>query len=227
MIAFSSNRDGDYDIYVMNVGSAVAPTQLTFNSSGDYYPDWSPDGSRIAFTNDGEEFAGEIYVMNVDGSGLVRLTNSPGFDGGPDWSPGGGRIAFQHEGAQHNHDVFSMNPDGTAWMRMTADPAWDGSPAWSPDGSLFAFATRRDDPDPQNCNLCADEIYSAYVDLSAGGNLTSSATGEGSPAWQPLGALRGDMNCDGQVNAVDSLFILRQTAGLPVTQPQGCPEIGS
>src|SRR6266511_1713409 len=60
------------------------------------YPAWSPDGTRIAFmgqTPEGTENY-EIYVMNADGTGRRRLTDSPASDGFPSWSPDGTKIAF-------------------------------------------------------------------------------------------------------------------------------------
>jgi hypothetical protein len=83
-IAFASNRDGNFEIYVMNAdGSGV--TRLTNNPANDW-PSWSPDGKRIAFdSNRDGNF--EIYVMNADGSGQTNLTNNQAEDWGPSWSP--------------------------------------------------------------------------------------------------------------------------------------------
>ena len=59
----------------------------------DYLPAWSPDGTRLAFTSsrDGNE---EFYIVNRDGSGLRRLTNSPSVEVTPTWSPTGNQLAF-------------------------------------------------------------------------------------------------------------------------------------
>ena len=63
-------------------------TNLT-NNSGGAQPDWSLDGTKIAFVRDGE-----IYVMNPDGSGQTNLTNNPADDEWPAWSPDGTRLTF-------------------------------------------------------------------------------------------------------------------------------------
>ena len=91
-IAFTSERDGNWEIYVMNA-DGTGERRLTSSAGDDMLPVWSPDGSRIAFTStrDGN---GEVYVMNADGSDQTNLTNHPGADGGPRWSPDGTRIAF-------------------------------------------------------------------------------------------------------------------------------------
>ena len=75
-IAFSSDRDGDYEIYVMNADGSDQ-TNLTNNDTTDWEASWSPDGSRIAFSSrrDGDY---EIYVINADGSDQTRLTNNAG-----------------------------------------------------------------------------------------------------------------------------------------------------
>ena len=83
-IAFDSDRDGNFEVYVMNAdGTAVQ--RLTRDPAGDEALSWSPDGSTIAFMThrDGQW---EVYTMSAaDGSGLVNISKSPGFDGWPAW----------------------------------------------------------------------------------------------------------------------------------------------
>jgi TolB protein len=67
--------------------------RLTDNLLGNYFPSWSPDGKRIAFTSE-RDGNSEIYIMNADGSGQIRLTNNKASDGMPTWSPDGKRIVF-------------------------------------------------------------------------------------------------------------------------------------
>ena len=73
----------------------------------DYWPVWSPDGKRIAFTSnrDGNY---EIYVMNADGSGPKNLTNHKGWDNFATWSPDGKRLAFVSN-RDGGHDVYVMD----------------------------------------------------------------------------------------------------------------------
>ena len=75
--------DASADVFVMNVDGS-GRTQLTTNPTEDSFPDWSPDGKRIAFQSarDGNL---EIYVMNADGTGQTRLTDSPTDDVGATW----------------------------------------------------------------------------------------------------------------------------------------------
>ena len=72
-IAFVSNRDGNYEIYVMN-SDGTGQTRLTHDPGEDTWPVWSPDGRRIAFASD-RDGNYEIYVMNADGTNQTRLTN--------------------------------------------------------------------------------------------------------------------------------------------------------
>ncbi len=84
-IAFGSDRDGNWEIYVMDADGSNA-TNLTNNSALDGYPVWSPDGTKIVFLSDRDDNV-EIYVMDADGSNPTNLTNNPAEDHFPAWSP--------------------------------------------------------------------------------------------------------------------------------------------
>jgi Tol biopolymer transport system component len=64
----------------------TGPRQLTLGGNNEECPAWSPDGRRIAFATD-HDGNSEVYVMDADGSNLVRLTNDPGRDSDPAWRP--------------------------------------------------------------------------------------------------------------------------------------------
>ncbi len=175
-IAFTSDREGNFDIHVMNAdGSGLV--NLTNHPADDDSPAWSPDGGRIAFKSD-REGVSKIYVMNADGSGVTRLTGDSDGDHGPAWSPDGSRIAFY---AQHgnNFDIYVMNADGSGLINLTNNPAGDGVPTWSPDGSRIAFTSNR------GGNF---DIYVMNADGSGVTNLTNHPSDDGNPAWSPTGA---------------------------------------
>ena len=73
MIAFTSLRDGNHEIYVMSA-DGTGQIRLTDSPALDAFPDWSPDGSKIAFVSVRGGDA-DIFVMNVDGSGQTNLTD--------------------------------------------------------------------------------------------------------------------------------------------------------
>ena len=77
-IAFTSDRDGARDIFVMDANHGSNQANLTNNSDHDHNPSWSPDGAKITFDSHREGF--NLFVMNADGSGQARLTNNSGME---------------------------------------------------------------------------------------------------------------------------------------------------
>lgn len=136
-IAFTSDRNGNFDIYVMREdGTDIL--QLTTNSNNDFGPSWSADGTKIVFVSRRDGNA-EIYVMNADGSDQIRLTMNSWDDLAPSWSPDGSKIVF-HSVRNQLSDIFVINSDGSNEKKLT-DGLINQTPDWSPDGSRIAYAS--------------------------------------------------------------------------------------
>jgi Tol biopolymer transport system component len=142
-LAFGSRRDGEGDIYSVNVdGSDLR--RLTEHDAKDITPAWSPKGDRIAFcsTRDGNE---DIYLMNVDGSGVVRLTDDAAKDYNPAWSPDGRQIVFYREKGDRKDQVWVINADGSGARNLTHDDRHSVFPAFRPDGRIVFTCTEGDE----------------------------------------------------------------------------------
>ena len=85
----------------------------------------------------------DIYIMNVDGSGKLRLTYDNGDDQQPDVSPDQTQIVFSSN-REGNCDIYKINIDGSGLQRLTVDPGKDATPKWSPDGNFIVFTSFRD-----------------------------------------------------------------------------------
>ena len=101
----------------------------TKGDGNNYMPVFSPDGRQIAFMS-ARDANNEIYVINVDGSNLRRLTNHPADDSTPTWSPGGDRIAFTSNRAG-SPQIYVMGADGSNVERITFDGSWNDRATWS------------------------------------------------------------------------------------------------
>lgn len=184
-LAFASNRDGDYEIYVMNAdGSGVG--RITDNPAADLYPVWSPDGRRIAFASDRDgDF--EVYVMNGEGSDVRQLTftDASGVDRRPAWSPDGREVLFDRpaEPATGRHvDLYAVNVATGAVRRLTNGggiSSGGGEGDWSPRQTIVL---------QRHTDTVDWEI--GHLDPATGAvtQLTSNSSDDLTPAWFPDGS---------------------------------------
>jgi TolB protein len=192
------------NIYVMKPdgSESVKLTDVYVDSSYQEFasnPDWSPDGSRIAFSAGGDFMKSiyDVYVINADGTGLVKLTDHPSdVDQAeaedPSWSPDGIRIAFVYVAEHIPYEaagIWVMNADGTGQGNLTNLSGWDDDPAWSPDGSRIAFTY-------------SDDIWVMDADGTGLISLTDHVAMDRYPAWSPDGtriAFESDRDGDREI----------------------------
>ncbi len=177
-ISFSSIAGGSGDLFSIAPAQPGAWQRLTTDPADDAQSAWSPDGARVAFRSrrDGHY---EVYVMNADGSGQARLTNTPApmFSTQPSWSPDGRRL-LTRSSRSGNPEVWLMNSDGTSPAQITDNPADERYPGFSPDASQITFISDRDGD---------FEIYVMNADGSNVRQLTENAVLDTGPAWSPDG----------------------------------------
>lgn len=175
-IAFSTNKDGNYQIYKINA-DGTGQTRLINNAFDCTFPSWkhstSPANERIIYMSD-ESGVHQIYSMHTDGTNQTVLTSS-GINIWPSVSPDGTKIAFASNRDGNDFKLYVMNSDGSSESVVGSNIV--SSPiTWSPDGTRVAF--NRDD----------FEIYS--VDIATGTNLSRITYNNNSEfylTWDPDG----------------------------------------
>ena len=183
IMVFSSDRDGNSEIYALNLAN-FAPARLTNNPAQDVQPALAPDSVQVAYvaSQDGNN---EIYLIGVNGGVPSNLSKNAADDQQPTWSPDGNWIAFTTN-RDGNQEIYIMRRDGSELRNLTNNTASDFAPTWfSAGGPLgtqdwIAFTTTRDGN---------QEVYKVRPDGTGLMNLTQNPANDHSPAGVTGGAI--------------------------------------
>ena len=175
-IAVASYLGGAWNgIYLLDRFGKGRALLVSHSLSGQ--PEWSPDGTKIAFTGTltgPYGIYGRIFVVNRDGSGLRQVSPEVAetdykYDGGCSWSPDGTRLVFERSGV-----LYFINADGTGLVSTGVSGA---SPAWSPDGTQIAY---------ESISGGSDGIWAMNASLTPR-RLTTAIQQDEYPRWSPDG----------------------------------------
>ncbi|MBX7234488.1 MAG: carboxypeptidase regulatory-like domain-containing protein [Caldilineales bacterium] len=138
VIAFESNRGGDFDLWAQEAGGTGAATPVVASVGDDVTPEWSPDGSKLLYASD-RDGDYEIYVRTLAGA-EAKLTDNTFADVHPAWSPAGDRILFSSDRGGSFFQILSMRADGGD-VHQVGSVALNHamSPRLSPDGRRIVF----------------------------------------------------------------------------------------
>ena len=171
-ILFESG-DGAKVIYTLAVNQTIS-FPLTDPAYSSWNPTWAPDSWRLAFASTRDGNAG-VYVINVDGSGLLRLTPLDAWSQAPSWSPDGATIAYVAGSPEGGWTLYAMNEDGSDRRLLLPAVYPEAMAVWSADSSQLAVIL--DDGDLELAALRGD----------GGGftRLTDNAANDWGPVWEP------------------------------------------
>src|SRR6185295_17038620 len=147
--------------------------------SGVRNPEWAPDGSRLAFQQRSfinNTAVNEIFVINANGSGLLKLTDKVlDINRGLTWSPNGSQIAYIGDGGPRA--IHIANADGSGSYQLPGSPSNLSAVDWSPDGTKFVYSN-------------AQDLFVINADGTGQTQLTSTQNGinhDNDPRWSPDG----------------------------------------
>jgi dipeptidyl aminopeptidase/acylaminoacyl peptidase len=236
--------DCEYDLFTMKPdGTDVRPITRDVRTPDedpktDFYPSWSPDGTKIAFVSNRANYqeSFEIFVVNADGTGLTQLTHDTSATNWPPaWSPDGTALVFYRHPYTRGEGcnvcflppgLHKMNADGSGEVRI-ADPPESGTVFldWSPDGTKILLAN--------------SDVWTIRPDGTGLTEIAVGATSKQHPDWSPDGTqftapvpnltedIFGMHCCDIGVHDADGSNVRRltntpeQSEDLPAWSPDG------
>jgi Tol biopolymer transport system component len=194
LLAFASDRSGNWDLYMMSVKENRPPVQLTHGRVDEVHPSWfervDAEGKvierKLAYCARNELTAQwEIWMLD-----LLTMTPSYLTDGlFPEWSPEGAVVAFQRARGRDTpwYSIWTIDVRNHLESEIIADADWATiNPAWSRDGQFIAFATVHKSPESfDRGTRKGDDIWIVSVDGNLRVQVTSDVEADSSPVWGP------------------------------------------
>ena len=207
-IAFCSQRIGLGKIWKMNSDGSNITQLTTYTARGDT-PEFSKDGTQIAFSQSMDSRM-NIWKMNSDGSNPARLTSSNEISGNPSWSPSGHSIVFDEGASGEPHQLYMIDSDGNHLFKLTDNPNGDFNPSWGVsnnssgpncvDNDLDNYGEGIDclGSDCDDFDVSAYQILGGFLDFDRDGYGDNSSVLEQicSGATLPSGYSGNNLDCD-------------------------------
>jgi len=187
LMAFTSDRNGSWDIWIMEVNKPVMAWQVTFNDLEDeIYPTWSRDSKQLCFCSKGAQKTWQIKTIDLKTRALTSI--GPGLF--PRWTPKSADrdlIVFQKPRWRNPnlYGIWVVSPDGTEMREIVSSDNWAAiNPSWSPDGKWVTYSTvmRSKAAKRKQRKTEADEIWFIKAD---GSGIEVNLTNREKPAWMP------------------------------------------
>ena len=211
--------DGNWVIYVGLVEVSIVEMRLVRGDGTDSRPlmrrefgwddlAWSPDSSKVVFSSserDSPDGVAGLFIIEIPGGAVRRLTTSPLLDRSVDWSPDGAEIAFERvptadgqcappgSGDCFANEIMAVDVATGATRSITGGTGWGvGAPRWSPDGSRIAFIARAE----RSVSRCRVDLVGPcgrtglfLVDRYGGRQheVVAGVVSVGAPSWSPDG----------------------------------------
>ena len=172
-VIFNSDKVWDQDLYVIDLLPRPRETRLARPFVLEQSPEWSPDGSRIAYSSNGD-----IYISNEDGKDVRKITSHRAIDVSPSWSPDGNRITFVSD-RTGKPQIYVMSDTGGDLRQLTFGD-YSTDPSWSPSKTVNRIAFVRVENGEAN-------IYTITPDGKNEKKLTAGARRNENPSWSPDG----------------------------------------
>ena len=179
---FVSINDNGYSHLFVFAPGRLQPTRITNGAWNDTSPALSPDGQKLVFASDRNDYW-DLYLLDLATGQTARLTDTPEYDGSPSWSPDSQWVVYETYANDNMEVKIVSTVKAGQIIPLSNDPnATDSDPAWSPEGRKIAFVSNRsgkneilvaslDKPDPR-----------LFV------NVSQTEDGiETHPAWSPDG----------------------------------------
>jgi Tol biopolymer transport system component len=134
-IAFSSNRQGSFDLYLMDADGRNL-RQLTSDPGNEGEPAWTPDGTRLVYTATARGGPPQLFTIGVDGADQRPLTSGGGGNSSPDVSADGRRVLFVSS-RDGNAEIYQLTLQSGEQQRLTRSPARESNPRFLPNGDVL------------------------------------------------------------------------------------------
>ena len=177
-IAFSSNRDGNYEIYIMNP-NGTGQKNLTRHKANDVQPAWSPTGKEILFVSN-RDGRPDLYLMDADGTNVQKVFKNLKLRTAPAWSPDGKQISYCRTDAVGELYIASL--DKKDEKSIASVGKYDGYSSWSPDGTKIGFGGPSG-PGNTTSRIHVFNLHSRKKEVLFAERILTSMR---NPAWSPL-----------------------------------------